>query len=79
VIIAEPMAHLFGTDSAAAGAGAVIRLVPDSTAIQAFGPDITSLAAWVPAYQAGIGQAPEAARLIGCAGSPWPSWRSPQW
>jgi len=64
VIVAEPMAHLFGTDSAAPNAGAVIRLVPDSRAIQAFGPDVTSLAAWVPAYQAGLRQAPEAARLI---------------
>ena len=33
------------------------------------GPDITSLATWVPAYQAGIRQAPQAARLIG-AGHP---------
>jgi len=64
VIIADPMAHIFGPDSAAPGAGAVIRLVPDSDAIQAFGPDITSLATWVPAYQAGIRQAPQAARLI---------------
>jgi NTE family protein len=64
VIIAEPMAHVFGTDSAAPGAGAVIRLVPDSDAIQVFGPDITSLATWVPAYQAGIRQAPQAAKLI---------------
>jgi NTE family protein len=82
VIIAEPMAHLFGTDGAAPGAGAVIRLVPDSTAIQAFGPDITSLAAWIPAYQAGLRQAPHAARLIGCPGgpgSPRPSWPSAQW
>ena len=59
------MAHVFGTGSAAPGAGAVIRLVPDSDAIQAFGPDITSLATWVPASQAGIRQAPQAARLIG--------------
>ena len=65
VIIAEPMAHVFGTGSAAPGAGAVVRLVPDSDAIQAFGPDITSLATWAPAYQAGIRQAPQAARLIG--------------
>jgi NTE family protein len=65
VIIAEPMAHVFGTDSIAPGAGAVIRLVPDSEAIQAFGPDMTSPATWVPAYQAGIRQAPKAARLIG--------------
>jgi NTE family protein len=59
------MAHVFGTGSAAPGAGAVIRLVPDADAIQAFGPDITSLATWAPAYQAGIRQAPQAARLIG--------------
>jgi NTE family protein len=65
VIIAEPMAHVFGTDSAEPGVGAVIRLVPDSDAIQAFGPDITSFATWVPAYQAGIRQAPQAARLVG--------------
>jgi NTE family protein len=65
VIIAEPMAHVFGTGSAAPGAGAVIRLVPDADAIQAFGPDITSLATWAPSYRAGIRQAPQAARLIG--------------
>lgn len=65
VIIAEPMAHVFGTGSTMPGAGTVIRLVPDSEAIQAFGPDMTSLATWVPAYQAGIRQAPQAARLIG--------------
>jgi NTE family protein len=78
VIIAEPMAHVFGTDSAAPGAGAVIRLVPDSDAIQAFGPDITSLATWVPAYQAGIRQAPQAARLIGrfSAAPSRSAWRS---
>jgi NTE family protein len=65
VIIAEPLAHVSGTGSAAPGGGAVIRLVPDSDAIQAFGPDITSLATWVPAYQAGIRQAPQAAMLVG--------------
>jgi NTE family protein len=64
VIVAEPMAHLFGAGPAAPGAGAVIRLVPDSRAVQAFGPDITSLATWAPAYQAGIRQAAQAARLI---------------
>jgi NTE family protein len=67
VIIAEPMSHVFGAGSAAAGAGSVVRLVPDSEAIEAFGPDMTSLATWVPAYQAGIRQAPQAARLIRAA------------
>ena len=80
VIIAEPMAHVFGPGSAVPGAGAVIRLIPDSDAIQAFGPDITSLATWVPAYQAGIRQAPQAARLIEAChlGSQRPSWPWPQ-
>ena len=64
VIIAEPMAHVFGAGSAALAAGAVIHLVPDSDAINAFGPDLTSLATWIPAYQAGIRQAPGAAERI---------------
>jgi NTE family protein len=64
VIIAEPMSRVPGTSSATASAGAVVRLVADSEAIQAFGPGMTSLATWVPAYQAGIRQAPQAARLI---------------
>jgi NTE family protein len=47
VIMAEPMAHVFGTTgttSTNAGSGAVVRLVPDPEAIAAFGPDMTSLA-----------------------------------
>jgi NTE family protein len=63
VIIAEPMAHVLGASSAV-GAGAVVRLVPDSAAIEAFGPDVTSFATWVPAYQAGLRQSPQAARLV---------------
>ncbi len=70
LIIAEPMAHIFGTGSAAPGAGAVIRLVPDSDAIQAFGPDISDLVTWAPAYKAGIRQAPGAAeRIRSCSGT----------
>jgi NTE family protein len=64
VIIAEPMAPAFGTSSAEPGAGAVVRLVPDAEAIETFGPDISDLAAWAPAYQAGIRQAPGAAERI---------------
>jgi NTE family protein len=64
VIVAEPMAHLYGTSSTAAGAQEVVRLVPDADAIEAFGPDITDLTAWVPAYQAGARQAPSAAERI---------------
>lgn len=41
LIVAEPMAHMFGTDGVTAGGGVVVRLVPDAEAIEAFGPDIT--------------------------------------
>jgi NTE family protein len=64
VIVAEPMAHAFGTSGAAASARAIVRLVPDAEAIKAFGPDVTDRAAWVPAYQAGLRQAPGAAERI---------------
>jgi NTE family protein len=64
IIIAEPMPGVFGASGVAAGAGAVVRLVPDSEAIEAFGPEMTSLATWIPAYQAGLRQSLQAARLI---------------
>ncbi|WP_344057147.1 patatin-like phospholipase family protein, partial [Microbispora corallina] len=61
LIVAEPMAHMSGTNGVAAGAGVVIRLVPDAEAIEAFGPNITDRATWAPAYQAGLRQASDAA------------------
>ena len=65
VIVAEPMAHRYGTSSStAAGAQEVVRLVPDADAIKVLGPDLTDLTAWVPAYQAGVRQAPSAAERI---------------
>ena len=64
LIIVEPSAGAFGQSGTAGGAGALVRLFPDAAAIEAFGPDITSLAAWAPAYQAGLRQAPEAAGRI---------------
>lgn len=64
MVVAEPMAHAYGTSSTPAGAEEVVRLVPDADAIEAFGPDITDLTAWVPAYQAGVRQAPSAAKRI---------------
>jgi NTE family protein len=64
VIVAEPMAHGYGTSSTAAGVQEVVRLVPDADAIKAFGPDPTDLTAWVPAYRAGVRQAPSAAERI---------------
>jgi NTE family protein len=61
VIVAEPMAHAYDTSSTAAGAQEVVRLVPDADAIKELGQDLT---AWVPAYQAGVRQAPSAAERI---------------
>ncbi|WP_433444762.1 patatin-like phospholipase family protein [Nonomuraea sp. CA-141351] len=65
LIVAEPMAHMTGTNGVSADEGVVVRLVPDAEAIEAFGPDITDRAAWEPAYQAGVRQAPDAAKAIG--------------
>lgn len=68
LIVAEPMAHMFGTDGVTAGEGVVVRLVPNAEAIEAFGPDITDHATWEPAYQAGVRQAPDAAgRIRACS------------
>ncbi|MEW9532984.1 patatin-like phospholipase family protein [Microbispora sp. NPDC049125] len=64
VIVAEPMAHMSGTNGVTAGEGVVVRLVPDAEAIEAFGPDVNDRAMWGPAYQAGVRQAPDAARRI---------------
>ncbi|MEZ0072382.1 patatin-like phospholipase family protein [Planotetraspora sp. GP83] len=64
LIVAEPMAHMSGTNGVAAGERMVVRLVPDAEAIEAFGPDITNRGAWAPAYQAGVRQAPDAAERI---------------
>jgi NTE family protein len=64
LIVAEPMAHISGTNGVAAGEGVVVRLVPNAEAIKAFGPDITDRATWAPAYQAGVRQAPDAAERI---------------
>jgi NTE family protein len=58
------MAHGYDTSSTAAGAQEVVRLVPDADAIKALGPDLTDPTAWVPAYQAGVRQAPSAAERI---------------
>jgi NTE family protein len=56
------MAHMSATNDVAAEV--VVRLIPDVEAIEAFGPDINDRAAWGPAYQAGVRQAPDAARRI---------------
>jgi NTE family protein len=76
VIVADPMAHMFGRNGrgtglgadsggvGAAGGGVVVRLVPDDGAIEAFGADITDPAGWEPAYQAGLRQAAGAAEAV---------------
>jgi len=64
LIVAEPTAHMFGTNGSEPDETVVVRLVPDAEAIEAFGPDITDLATWAPAYQAGVRQAPDAAKRI---------------
>ncbi|GAA3175353.1 patatin-like phospholipase family protein [Nonomuraea roseoviolacea] len=62
LIVAEPMAHMHGTNDVAAEG--VVRLVPDAEAIEAFGPDLSDRAAWAPAYQAGLRQAPDAVKTL---------------
>jgi NTE family protein len=64
MVVAEPMAHAYGPSSTSARADEVVRLVPDVDAIEAFGPDITDLTSWVPAYQAGVRQARSAAERV---------------
>jgi NTE family protein len=68
LIVAESMAHMSGTNGVMAGEGVVVRLVPNTEAIEAFGPDITDRTTWEPAYQAGVRQAPDAAGRIRDAG-----------
>ncbi|MEW2417403.1 patatin-like phospholipase family protein [Streptomyces sp. NPDC046866] len=69
LVVVEPMAHLFPREPldqqlAAVGADTVVTIGPDPAAVRAFGSDPGDLAAWGPAYQAGLRQADEAgARL----------------
>ncbi|MFB7614656.1 patatin-like phospholipase family protein [Kitasatospora sp. NPDC056181] len=62
LVVIEPMAHLFPREPldqqlAAVGAGTVATIGPDPASVRAFGPDMGDLAAWEPAYQAGLRQA----------------------
>ncbi|MFI7640475.1 patatin-like phospholipase family protein [Nonomuraea sp. NPDC049400] len=61
-IVVEPLAHLFRADTPAHGAA--VRLAPDPAAQLALGVDLSNRAAWSPVHQAGVRQAPEAAKLI---------------
>jgi len=56
------MAHLFpreplNQELAAVGADTVVSISPDPASVRAFGSDMGNLAAWEPAYQAGLRQA----------------------
>lgn len=64
LIVAEPMAHVYGASDAGTDERAVVRLVPDAEAIEAIGPDVGDRTAWAPAYQAGVRQATDAAERI---------------
>ncbi|WP_371515783.1 patatin-like phospholipase family protein [Kitasatospora sp. NBC_01300] len=62
LVVVEPMAHLFPREPldqqlAAVGADTVVTIGPDPASVRAFGSDPGDLAAWEPAYQAGLRQA----------------------
>ncbi|GAA2228787.1 patatin-like phospholipase family protein [Kitasatospora cystarginea] len=62
LVVVEPMAHLFPREPlnqqlAAVGADAVVTIGPDPASVRAFGSDPGDLAAWEPAYRAGLRQA----------------------
>ncbi|MBC3839309.1 patatin-like phospholipase family protein [Streptacidiphilus sp. 4-A2] len=66
LIVIEPMAHLFPREPlaqqlAAIGADTVVTIGPDPASVRALGSDPGDLAAWEPAYQAGLHQADETA------------------
>ncbi|MHA6761934.1 patatin-like phospholipase family protein [Streptacidiphilus sp. PAMC 29251] len=62
LVVIEPMAHLFPREPlnqqvAALGADTVVTIGPDPASVRAFGSDPGDLAAWEPAYRAGLRQA----------------------
>lgn len=62
LVVVEPMAHLFPREPlnqqlAAVGADTVVTISPDPASVRAFGSDLGDLAAWEPAYRAGLRQA----------------------
>ncbi|MDT7726391.1 MAG: hypothetical protein QOI21_2967 [Actinomycetota bacterium] len=69
LIVVEPLAHLFPREPlhqelAAVGADTVVMINPNPAAVNAFGPDLHSRAAWLPAYEAGARQAAELAERL---------------
>ncbi|KQV12648.1 patatin-like phospholipase family protein [Kitasatospora sp. Root107] len=64
LVVVEPMAHLFPREPLnlqlkAVGADHVVTIGPDPASVRAFGSDPGDLAAWEPAYRAGLSQAAE--------------------
>ncbi|MFC9324254.1 patatin-like phospholipase family protein [Kitasatospora sp. NPDC057015] len=62
LVVVEPMAHLFPREPLdrqleAVGADTVVTIGPDPASVRAFGSDPGDLAAWEPAYRAGLRQA----------------------
>ncbi|MER5639057.1 patatin-like phospholipase family protein [Kitasatospora sp. NPDC002227] len=69
LVVIDPQAHLFPRELlrqelAVAAAHTVVTLEPDPAAVAGFGPDLNDRAAWVPAHQAGLRQAAEAAERL---------------
>ncbi|MFQ6331964.1 patatin-like phospholipase family protein [Nocardia sp. CWNU-33] len=57
LVVIEPLAHLFSDDpSPEPLAETVVRIGPDTTALEAFGANLYDRANWAPAYQAGLRQ-----------------------
>ncbi|MFE5285691.1 patatin-like phospholipase family protein [Nocardia sp. NPDC056611] len=63
MLVIEPLAHLFphAPSDRDLGGAATTFIVPDADAIAAFGPNLFSADALVPAYEAGVRQGGEAA------------------
>ncbi|MEU1423509.1 patatin-like phospholipase family protein [Kitasatospora sp. NPDC005751] len=80
LVVVEPMAHLFPRELldqqlAAVGAARVVTIGPDPASVSAFGPDLGDLAAWEPAYQAGLRQAGDVDEELRATSTPEPDAR----
>ncbi|MEO3785412.1 patatin-like phospholipase family protein [Actinocorallia sp. B10E7] len=69
VVIIEPLGHLTPRSTLRAelerlGAAETVALGPDQPAIEAFGIDVLNPGLWLPAFEAGLRQAPEVADQV---------------
>ncbi|MET9486296.1 patatin-like phospholipase family protein [Nocardia sp. NPDC006630] len=72
IVIIEPLAHLFPhspSDSQLGGA-TTLSIVPDADTLTAFGQDLFDISTLVPAYEAGVRQASDAALRLKAV---WPT------